>query len=114
MLMMSMVGPLGVLAACPVAATTEAGNVNGRPPGLHGDNEVGSTKKMLVVTSESGGCWPRAPAACAEPQTRVIIIGLGQFSAALAGDLQAPSRQSESVTGAEHTCLGCRTKLSRL
>jgi hypothetical protein len=87
MLKMSTVGPLGVLAACPAVATTEAGNVNGRPPGLHGDNEVGSTKMMLVVTSESGGSWPRAPAACAEPQTPLIIIGLGQFSAALAGEV---------------------------
>jgi hypothetical protein len=56
-------------------------------PGLHGDNEVGFAKKMLVVTSDpgGGGCWPRAPAACAELHTPLIITGLEQFSAALAG-----------------------------
>jgi hypothetical protein len=61
MLKTSTVGPLGVLVACPAVATTEAGDVNGGPPGLHGNNEVGSTKKMLVVTSESEGAGPGLP-----------------------------------------------------
>jgi hypothetical protein len=34
-----------------------------------------------------GGCWPRALTACAEPQAPLIITGLGQFSAALAGEV---------------------------
>jgi hypothetical protein len=42
---MSTVGPLGVLAAGPAAATTEAGDIDGRPPGLHDDNEVDSAKR---------------------------------------------------------------------
>jgi hypothetical protein len=82
-----MAGPLGVLVAGPAAATTKAGDVNSGLPVLHGDNEVGSTKKMLVVTSDPGGCWPRAPAACTEPQTPLIITCLRQFSAALAGEV---------------------------
>jgi hypothetical protein len=33
------------------------------------------------------GGRPRAPAACAEPQISLIIIGLGQFSAAVAEEV---------------------------
>jgi hypothetical protein len=63
----SMAGPLRVLAAGPAAATTDVEDVDGGPP---------------------GGCWrPRAPAACTEPQIPLIIIGLGQFSASLAGEV---------------------------
>jgi hypothetical protein len=61
--------------------------IDGRPPGLHGNNEVGSVKRMLVVISDPGGCWSRAPTACTEPHTPLIIIVLGQFSAALAGEV---------------------------
>jgi hypothetical protein len=50
-----MAGPLGVLAAGPTAATTEVGDVDGGPPDFHGDNEVSSAKKMLVVTNDPGG-----------------------------------------------------------
>jgi hypothetical protein len=82
-----MADPLVVLVAGPAAASTKVGDVNGRPPGLHGDNEVSSTKKMLVVTSDLGGCWPRAPAACVDPHAPLIITGLEQFSAALAGEV---------------------------
>jgi hypothetical protein len=32
-----MAGPMGVLAVGPAAATTEAGDVDDGPPGLHGD-----------------------------------------------------------------------------
>jgi hypothetical protein len=85
MLKTSTADPLGVLAAGPAATTTEARDVNGGPTSLHGDNEVGSAKKMLVVTSDPGGCWPRAPATCAEPQTPLIITGFGEFNAALTG-----------------------------
>jgi hypothetical protein len=80
-----MVGRLGLLAAGPVAATVDVEDVDDGPPGLHGDNEVGSTKKMLVVTSDPRGCWPRALAACAEPQIPLIITGLSQFSTTIAG-----------------------------
>jgi hypothetical protein len=73
--------------AGPAAATAEAGYVDDGPPGFHGDNEVSSATKMLVVTSDPGGCWPRAPAVCADPQTPLTITGLGQFSAALAGEV---------------------------
>jgi hypothetical protein len=59
--------PWGALAAGPAATTTEAGDVDGGPRGLHGDNEVGSAKKMLVVISDPGRCWSRAPTACVEP-----------------------------------------------
>jgi hypothetical protein len=81
-------------------------------------------KKVLAVTSDPKGCWPRAPAICDDPHAPLIITGLGQFSAALVGEVNktlvrgvhcpGPNRQSDSVRGAEHTCLGFRTKLSRL
>jgi hypothetical protein len=76
-----------VLAAGPAAATTDVEDVDGGAPGFHGDNEVSSAKKILVVTSDPGGCWPRAPAACTDPQAALIITGLGQFSAALTGEV---------------------------
>jgi hypothetical protein len=38
-------GPLGVLAAGLAVATTKAGDIDGEPPGLHGDNEVGYRKR---------------------------------------------------------------------
>jgi hypothetical protein len=74
---------LGVLVVGPAAATTDVDDVDGGPPGgcwrqvrqrpppmlktsmvgppgFHGDNEVSFAKKMLVVTSDPGGCWPSA------------------------------------------------------
>jgi hypothetical protein len=56
-----MVGHLGVLVVGPAAATTEAGDIDGEPPDLHCDNEVGSAKKMLVVISDPGGAGPGLP-----------------------------------------------------
>jgi hypothetical protein len=44
-------------------------------------------KKMLVVTSDPEECWPRAPAVCADPRAPLIILGLGQFSAALVSEV---------------------------
>jgi hypothetical protein len=44
-------------------------------------------KKMLAVTSDPKGCWPRAPVTCDDPQAPLINIGLGQFSAALVGEV---------------------------
>jgi hypothetical protein len=55
-----MVGPLGLLAAGLAAATTDVEDSTVGPC-LHGDNEVGSAKKMLVVTSDPGGAGPGLP-----------------------------------------------------
>jgi hypothetical protein len=76
-----------MLAAGLTADTTKAGDVDGGPPSLHGDNEVNSAKKILVVTSDLEGCWHRAPAACTNPQAPLIITGIGQFGAALAREV---------------------------
>jgi hypothetical protein len=102
-----MVGPLWVLAVGPAVATTK--DVDGGPPvGCCRDfwqrpplmlktstaapwppwrYEVIPAKKMLAVTSDLGGCWPRAPTTCTDPQAPLIITGLGQFSVALAGEV---------------------------
>jgi hypothetical protein len=50
-----------VLAASPAAATTDVEDVDGGPPGFHGDNEVSSAKKILVVTSDPGGAGSELP-----------------------------------------------------
>jgi hypothetical protein len=48
---------------------------------------VNSAKKMLTVTSDPEGCWPRAPAICDDPHATLLITGIGQFSAALVGEV---------------------------
>jgi hypothetical protein len=40
-------------------------------------------KKMLALTSDPEGCWPRAPIICDDPRAPLILTALGQFSAAL-------------------------------
>jgi hypothetical protein len=76
-----------------------------------------------VADAGAGGAAD-AGAAYTKTQIPLIITGLGQFSAAAAREANkvlvrgvhrpGPSRQSESVRGAEHTRLGFKTKLSRL